>query len=448
MPGSNPSLKVFVEGHGCSASFADTEIITGMVQNHGYKIVDDEGEADVSVLVTCSVKTVTEQKMMSRIRELSGDGSRKLVVAGCLSKAVPEKILRIRSDLSLIGPNNLEGIVPAIEATISGRQFVSLESSRLIKPGLPRVRRNSVIGIVEISSGCLSSCTFCQVKLVKGTVFSYPEHQIVDEARSLIAQGAVEIWLTSTDNAAYGRDSKSTLPSLVRKIASLPGKFKVRLGMMNPLLTEKVLDELIDCLRLEKVFKFVHLPVQSGSDRVLNLMQRGYSVADFESMVACLRREVPYLTLSTDMIVGFPTESDSEFEESMDLLRRTRPDVLNLSRFGARDGTKAATMDRQISSTLAKKRSVEMASLARRIQGEINASWLGWRGSILIDEIVKGAVVGRNCAYKPCLIKYSENHETELSLGTEVEVEISDSTSSTLRATVSPRRQFAALKSC
>ena len=216
---------------------------------------------------------------------------------------------------------------------------------------------NSPIGIVEISSGCLSSCTFCQVKLVKGTVFSYPEEEIVNEARSLISQGAKEIWLTSTDNAAYGRDSKTSLPALIRKVAAVPGDFKIRVGMMNPLLTRRDQDEILNCFKLNKVFKFAHLPVQSGSNRILKAMQRGYSVSDFESMVAQLREEIPSITLSTDMIVGFPSETEAEFEESMELLKRTRPDVLNLSRFGARPGTKTAVMEDQIASEEAKNRS-------------------------------------------------------------------------------------------
>ncbi len=228
------------------------------------------------------------------------------------------------------------------------------------------------------------------MKLVKGTVFSYPEDEIVKEAASLISQGASEIWLTSTDNAAYGRDSRTTLPSLIKKVASLPFDFKIRLGMMNPLLTNRDLDELVNCLNSSKVFKFVHLPVQSGSDRILKLMQRGYTVSDFEAMVARLRNEIPRVTVSTDVIVGFPSETDSEFEETMDLLRHIKPDVLNLSRFGARGGTKAAVMEDQISSHVSKRRSTLMTSLAKKVQKENNDRWIGWKGKILLDERVKG----------------------------------------------------------
>jgi threonylcarbamoyladenosine tRNA methylthiotransferase CDKAL1 len=411
---------------------ADTEIIRGLVGDGGYELVDDYRQADFSVLVTCSVKSVTEQRMLSRIRTLSSN-SQKVVVAGCLPKADPSKVLKVRSDLSLVGPDNISDIIPALEATSEGRQLVSLERKKSVKLGLPRTRLNSVIGIVEISSGCLSACTFCQVKLVKGVVFSYPEKQIVQETESLVNQGAKEVWLTSTDNSAYGRDSKTNLPSLVRQISSIPGDFKIRLGMMNPLLTERLIDEFIKCLKLEKVFKFVHLPVQSGSDRVLREMRRGYSVNDFESMVARIRSEIPWVTLSTDMIVGFPTETDSEFEESMDLLRRVKPDVLNLSRFGARSGTEAAVMEGQISSEISKSRSVEMSALSKETQKEYNSRWIGWKGKIILDENVRGAVVGRNFAYKPCLINVSGDDASFFNLGSEVDVEVVSATCSTLR---------------
>lgn len=276
------------------------------------------------------------------------------------------------------------------------------------------------------------------MKLVKGTVFSYPEDELVREAASLISQGAKEIWLTSTDNAAYGRDAKTTLPSLIRRLSSLPGDFKIRLGMMNPLLTKRDLEDLVECLRLDKVFKFLHLPVQSGSDRILKVMQRGYTNSEFEVMVDQVRRAVPEITLSTDIIVGFPTETEEEFRESMALVERVKPDVLNLSRFGARSGTKAAAMEGQISSQIAKKRSSLMTGLSKRIQNERNRGWIGWKGPVLVDEQVRGAVIGRNFAYKPCLIRSDFG---VCPLGSEVDVEVTDATASTLRAIPITRAQ-------
>ncbi|MHB1868763.1 MAG: tRNA (N(6)-L-threonylcarbamoyladenosine(37)-C(2))-methylthiotransferase [Nitrososphaerales archaeon] len=428
--------KIYVEGHGCSASLADTEILRGMIEQGGYELVEDQDGADLSVLVTCSVKSVTEQRMLSRIRNISQQGKNKLIVAGCLPKADPSKITKINQNLSMFGPGNLDRIIPTIERTLAGGQMISLESKKLVKVGLPRSRLNRIVGVVEISSGCLSSCTFCQVKLVKGTVFSYPEEQIVDEARTLVSEGAKEIWLTSTDNAAYGRDAKTTLPGLIRRVTSIPGDFKVRVGMMNPLLTDRLVDELVECIQHEKVFKFIHLPVQSGSDRILNEMQRGYTVEDFCEMVDAFRAAIPWISLSTDMIVGFPSETESEFEESQELLKKVRPDVVNISRFGARDGTKAAVMDGQVESKTAKDRSTRMTALVRQIQRETNSKWVGWTGTVLIDEIVKDAVVGRNFAYKPCLFeKYQLPFGGEM-LGKELKAKITDFTSSTLRAVV------------
>src|SRR5262249_52389368 len=148
----------------------------------------------------------------------------------------------------------------------------------------------------------------------------------------------------------------------------------------------------------EKVFKFVHLPVQSGSNRILREMRRGYSVEDYLHIVQSFRKVFPRITVSTDIIVGFPTETESEFEESLKLIRSSKPDIVNLSRFGARSGTEAAEMQGQISNSVAKIRSEKMNMTVKEIQNEVNSRWIGWRGPVLIDEIVKNAVVGRNFA--------------------------------------------------
>jgi threonylcarbamoyladenosine tRNA methylthiotransferase CDKAL1 len=426
--------RIFIEGHGCSASYADTEIISGTIAKSGFEIVEEESEADLSILVTCSVKSVTEQRMLTRIRELREKGQ-KVLVAGCLSAAEPKKILSIDNSLSLIGPGNLDKVVQAVSSTLNGEQFISTEMTRLVKLGMPRTRQNQAIGIVEISSGCLSSCTFCQVKLVKGTVFSYPEDKIVEEARLLISQGVREVWLTSTDNSAYGRDTKTSLSKLIRKICAIEADFKIRLGMMNPLLTRgRVLDDLISSIQDGKVFKFLHLPVQSGSNRILKLMQRGYTVDDYFSTIEEFRRAIPNLTLSTDVIVGFPTETEADFEETVDMIQRSKPDVLNLSRFGARGGTKAATMENQVPASVSKIRSERLSKVWKQIALERNQRWLGWQGIALIDEAVKEAYIARNDAYKPCLIEKKSLIEKN-PIGTKLRVRVREVTPFTLHST-------------
>ena len=428
--------RIYVEGHGCSASLADTEMIRGTIERGGYELTDDVDAADLSVLVTCSVKSVTEQRMLSRIRDLHGQGKKKLIVAGCLPKASASRIMMVDPELSMIGPESIDKIIPTIESTLVGRQSISIESRKLVKLGLPRSRLNEVTGIIEISSGCVSNCTFCQVKLVKGVVFSYPEDRIINEAKLLLSKGVRELWLTSTDNAAYGRDTKTSLPNLIRRITAIPGNFKVRIGMMNPLLTRNMLDDLVDCFENEKVFKFIHLPVQSGSSRILGEMRRGYTVNDFYRTVSAFRSSIPRITLSTDLIVGFPSETEKEFDESQDLIRRVRPDVVNISRYGAREGTKAASMEGQIDAAVSKDRSGRMTSLVKQIQKEVNSRWIGWTCIVLVDEVVKNAFVGRNYAYKPCLITKERGESFEGLLGKELTVKIVGATSSTLRTQV------------
>jgi threonylcarbamoyladenosine tRNA methylthiotransferase CDKAL1 len=176
----------------------------------------------------------------------------------------------------------------------------------------------------------------------------------------------------------------------------------------------------------------LHLPVQSGSNRILKVMQRGYTVEDFQVTLQAFRSAIPSLTVSTDMIVGFPSESEQEFEDSLALLRKARPDIVNISRFGPRPGTKAAAMDSPISQEESKKRSTTMTHLVRQISRENNERWIGWRGSVLIDERVKNALVGRNFSYKPCLVM-SREYEPEKCLGLEREIKITGATASTLR---------------
>jgi threonylcarbamoyladenosine tRNA methylthiotransferase CDKAL1 len=429
------NLKIYIEGHGCSASLADTEILSGLIEHSGHELVASETEADLTVLVTCSVKSVTEQRMLSRIRDLSSLEGKHLVVAGCLAKAEPKKILNIDSNLTLIGPSNLDTINMAVDSALSGRQFISTETKQLVKSGMPRTRTNNVIGVVEIASGCLSSCTFCQVKLVKGAVFSYPEEQIVKEVSNLVNDGVKEVWLTSTDNSAYGRDSGTDLTRLLSRICAVEGEFKIRTGMLNPLLTKRMTERLLEEFSKEKVFKFLHMPVQSGSNRILREMQRGYSIETYYETVETFRRSIPDITLSTDVIVGFPSETEDEFEESMDLLKRSEPDIVNLSRFGARQGTKAAIMPNQIPSEVSKSRSVRMTGLTREIALSKNQRWIGWEGEILIDEIGEGALIGRNFAYKPCVVKFDElDGSFEEYLGNQLFVRVIEATSSTLRA--------------
>jgi MiaB/RimO family radical SAM methylthiotransferase len=239
-------------------------------------------------------------------------------------------------------------------------------------------------------------------------LFSYPKETIVARAKKAVRDGVREIWVTAQDTGAYGKEIGTDLADLLEEICGVEGKFFVRIGMMNPNHALRMLDKLVEVYKNEKVFKFLHLPVQSGDNEVLRLMNRFYSVEDFKKIVRSFRREFPRITIATDVICGFPGETRKAFEKTLELVEEVKPDIVNVSKFFARPKTVAAQMrEKFLSPQEIKSRSGEMARLARRVALERNKGWVGWTGEVLIDERGKipDSWVGRNFAYKPIVIK-------------------------------------------
>ena len=414
--------KIFVEAYGCSASFADSEMISGLIQNGGHTLVESSEQSDLNIVVTCSVKDATANKMIHRIKSLK---SKPLIVAGCLPKAEKDTVEKFSSNASLLGPNSLGKTLQVIDTTLTGRKQIALEDSDLTKTGLPKVRLNPAVGIVEIASGCMSECTFCQTKLSKGDLSSYRLGDIVRQVKTEIQDGCKEVWLTSTDNGCYGFDIGTDLPSLVNAVAEIPEEFMIRVGMMNPMYMPRIKEGLIESYDNEKVFKFLHIPVQSGSDKVLHDMKRGHTSATYKEIVKRAKQRFGKFTISTDIIVGFPTETEEDFEKTIELLEETRPDVVNLSRFSARPGTDAAELE-QIPVSEIKRRSKLVFEQINKITTENNKKWIGWSGKVLFDEKTDDGIKGRNFAYKPVFVRDA------VEIGESHIVKITDSTVNSL----------------
>ena len=393
--------KIFVEAYGCSASFADSEMISGLILNGGHTLVDNSSESDLNIIVTCSVKDATANKMIHRIKSLK---SKPLVVAGCFPKAEKNTVEKFAENASLLGPNSLGKTLQVIDSTLNGKKQVSLEDSDLSKVGLPKVRLNPVVGIVEIASGCMSECTFCQTKLSKGDLSSYRLGDIVRQVQTEINEGCKEVWLTSTDNGCYGFDIGTDLPSLVNAVVEIPDDFMIRVGMMNPMYMPRIKEALIESFDNGKVFKFLHIPVQSGSDKVLHDMKRGHTVSTFREIVKRAKERFGNFTISTDVIVGFPSETEEDFQKTVNLLDETRPDVVNLSKYSARPGTEAAEW-KQIDVAEIKRRSKIIFEQINKISIENNKKWIGWTGKVLFDEKIDEGIKGRNFAYKPVFVR-------------------------------------------
>jgi MiaB-like tRNA modifying enzyme len=348
--------------------------------------------------------------MISVLKKVPAD--KKLIVAGCLPLINFERLNReVRFD-GVAGPAAGEGIVDVVRRVADGERVVALRgaSEAMPKLSLPRVRPNPVVSIIPISYGCLGSCAYCCVTQARGRLRSYRVEEIVKKARKDIDEGACEIWLTSQDTACYGKDRNADLAKLIEDLCKVEGKFKIRLGMMTPNAALDILDELVQAFRDERVFKFLHVPVQSGDDGVLKRMRRSYTANDFRKVVNAFRGNFPELTLSTDVICGFLGETEGAFGNTVKLIDELQPDMVNVSKFFARPRTAAAEMHEGIvPAEKIRRRSGVVSRLAKRITLKRNKLWVGWTGEILIDEAgkVRGSWVGRNFAYKPVAVKGS-----------------------------------------
>ena len=397
-----PREAVYFEVYGCAANMADAEMMAGLLEREGYRIVEAPDEADVLVVVTCVVKGPTEARMVHRISKLNTLG-KPLVVAGCMPKAEGWLVRRIAPGACTVGPNSVRRVVEAVRSALSGRVVDVVEDDEEPKTGLPRKRLNPVVHIEEISSGCLGSCAYCIVRLARGRLRSYPPEEIVRDVERAVSEGCRFVWVTSQDTAAY-RYEDVRLPQLLGMICEVEGDFHVRVGMMNPVNALEILDDLLDAYEDPKVFKFLHLPVQSGSDRVLKLMNRRYTVDEFKQIVSKFRSRFPRMTLVTDVICGFPGEGEEDFSETVRLLEEIRPDFTHVSKFTPRPGTPAARM-KQLPTQVVKERSRRVSALTRTISLERNMEWVGWRGWGVVEKPGKGGgYVARNFAYRPIVL--------------------------------------------
>lgn len=404
-------MQVFIKNFGCSANTADGEVYAGCLAKAGYAIAKTESSADILIYNTCAVKGPTENRIIQAIKQ--APKNKKLIVAGCLPKISFERLQReVRFD-GVVGASVGQKIVGVVERVVAGERVLDLEATKE-KPmlDLPKISENQLVSIVPINYGCLGSCAYCCVVLARGHLKSYSIEEIVSRVESDYATGSREFWVTSQDTASYGRDIKTNLAELMNELGKVKGDFKVRVGMMTPNLVLDIKEELLEAFENDKIFKFLHLPVQSGDDEVLKRMHRFYSAKEFKSIVDSFRRRFDGLTLATDVIVGFPGETEQAFENTLQLLREVKPDVVNVSKFFARPKTAAAKMrEGLVDLSEIKQRSTAASELTKKLSFEGNKQWVGWSGEILVDERgkVKGSWVGRNFAYKPIAIKNKED---------------------------------------
>ncbi|TKR93673.1 hypothetical protein L596_008086 [Steinernema carpocapsae] len=398
--------KVYVRTWGCSHNNSDSEYMAGLLERAGYKITRDEKEnADLWLLNSCTVKTPSEQQVENNIVEAQKSGTR-VVVAGCVSQAAPnEPWLK---NISIVGVKQIDRVVEVVEETLKGNTVRLLSQKRTDAVlNLPKMRRNELIEVLAINSGCLNHCTYCKTKLARGDLKSYALEELVEQARSAFEDDKCrELWLTSEDLGAWVAISeRCVLPDLLKELVKvIPDGCMMRLGMTNPPYILDFLEEIAEILNHPRVYSFLHIPVQAGSDAVLNDMKREYTNRHFCTIVDYMKEHVPDVYIATDFICAFPSETSQDFNESMDLVRKYKFPSLYINQFYPRSGTPAARMKR-IATDEARRRTNEMTVLFRSYS-RYEDDRIGKEYDVLVCETASDKVhlVGHNKSYEHILI--------------------------------------------
>ena len=369
--------RVCIETYGCRYNFGDTAKLTEVLKRHGCTISDSADDADIVIVNTCTVVGPTERRMLRRLSALR---DRELYVTGCMPQVQKEAIL------SVCNPG-----------------FISPDAIQEWYRGVGTVAAGSV-GIVQLAQGCNGTCTYCITRKARGPLRSFLPDEIRRQVAAYAACGAAEIQLTAQDVSSYGKDIGLSLAGLLNGIGDLPGNYRIRVGMMNPATVRHDLDAIVESFSSERIFRFVHLPVQSGSDTILERMGRQYTVRDFCTIIAAFRKRYPEITVMTDMIAGFPGETEEDFSASLDLIRRILPNKVNVTRYSKRPFT-PLSQEKDILDSVKKDRSRIMLSCSEQVYAEVNRPWLGREVSFIVTETIrKGSVMARSPSYQGIVI--------------------------------------------
>ena len=406
-------MSIWFEGYGCTANQGETIEMRDHANELGHELALNSDAAETVVLGTCTVIESTQNKMERRISELMDQG-KNVIVSGCMATA-DSKVLNSKfPDAPLVSPGDIEGLGDLI-----GRGGWK-----------PEKQESPLSTILPISSGCLGRCTYCATLRARGRVTSRSINDIFFKAQYAIDCGSKELLLTSQDNGAFGADSDTSLELLLKELSHLDGDFRLRVGMLNPMLVSGRSESMAKAWGDSRTYKFLHLPIQSGSQKILDSMVRDHSLEDFWEVVDTFRSYYPEMMIITDVITGFPGENEEDHQATVDLLKRLLPDLVNITRFSPRQGTPAAKLKRQ-NGKIVKDRSRQLTSLRQDLGAKSFKRFVGRKTSVLsIENQRPGSTLCRDENYRPIIVK------EELPLGQFYNVEIVKSDYAYLTAVV------------
>jgi tRNA-2-methylthio-N6-dimethylallyladenosine synthase len=433
--------KVFLKTYGCQMNERDSEAVAAMLRQRGYALTASEQDADVVLLNTCSVRDLAEQKALGKMGMLAHLKRRRphliLGYMGCMAESRGAELLENPAVNLVVGTQKFHKVPDHLDALISADSARIVDtgpeagSESAIKDHLPGPNgEQKVTAFVSIQQGCDMHCTFCIVPFTRGTERSRPISEIVEEVRGLLAEGVKEITLLGQIVTSYGRHSlgRSGFVRLLEAVHDLDGLERLRFTSPHP---KGFGEELIEAYRrLPKLCEHAHLPAQSGSDRILKLMKRGYNRQSFLRIVEKLRAARPGIALSTDIIVGFPGETEADFEQTVSLMREVEFDQAYIFKYSPRRGTAAAGMAGQLPEPVKEQRHQQLLAIQNEIMTRKNNALIGQTVEILVEgRSEKGGrrMFGRTRTNKIVVFDGSDRHRGEL-----LPVRIERATASTL----------------
>lgn len=423
----------YVRSFGCQLNVSDGEKIKGLLKKAGYDFTEDERKADIIILNTCAVRESAEDRVFGIIgsmKKLKEENPSLIIgVAGCMTaqEHIAEKIKKSYPQVDFVmGTSAINALPSLLLDCLKGKKF-SADTKEYddFSEHMEQVRDSNFKASVPIMFGCNNFCTYCIVPYVRGRERSRRPEDIITEVKQLVSDGYREIMLLGQNVNSYGKDLENSMsfPELLRELNKINGDFIIRFMSSHPKdASHELIDTIFEC---EKIAKHLHLPVQSGSNSVLDRMNRRYTVEQYLSIVDYIRQKAPDFSLTTDLIVGFPNETDEEFNATLELIKRVKYDNIYSFIYSRRTGTKAAGINDTIPEDVKSRRMRELLELQREISTENYKRFVGRRMRVLVDGVSKkrdGYVTGKSDEF--IIVEFKGDKSL---IGKFVETEITDS---------------------
>lgn len=379
----NPSRTYFIKTFGCTFNLGDSLKIESLLEKYHFTKVTNKKDAEILIINTCAVKHTTESKILYYISDLKKTFPKKrMLITGCLPQIGAKMKLKIKNILNpqdaVIKPGEIH-LIPGILDPNLKSILINSKASIIPKPCL-----NQNVGIIQISEGCNNSCTYCCTTIARGSLQSFDPDDILTQFKELYLAGIREFLITSQDLGNYNYGGLK-LHHLLERISKIQGSFQIRLGMLNPDYLISNLDDFLKIFKDHRYYRFLHIPIQSADNNVLKSMNRNYTIEDVSIIIKKIIEFDPKITFSTDIIVGFPSETKAQFEITMEYINHWRPLVLNISKYSVRMNTQAKKM-KQLRSQDIKERSKQLHDLYQIYSKNKREEWLNWEGYVLITE--------------------------------------------------------------